>query len=164
MPHAEDSVSYTNEGSMSGSVIQTEDRQNDNGLRQPSEPLGSQGQSSFAEAQQRRKIAELENKVVALESGRAVKDRYALSFCVHCVYLVHRLLGSQITIWPKDEASGVLWLYSTILRILSMKTIGGMMAMAMRILLSSTKLSSLRYCEHHWFYVAKIVCRQGTVC
>ncbi|KAG2102484.1 hypothetical protein BD769DRAFT_1393631 [Suillus cothurnatus] len=42
MPHAKDSVSYTDEGSMSGS---------------------------------RQKIAELENKVVALESGRAVKDR-----------------------------------------------------------------------------------------
>jgi len=157
-------MSYTDEGSMSGLVIQTEDQQNDNSLQQPSEPLGSQGQSLFAEAQQRRKIAKLENKVVALELGCTVKDRYALSFCVHCVYLVHCLLGSQITIWPKDETSGALWLYSTISRILSIKMIGGMMAMAMRILLSSIKLSSLHYCEPHWFYVAKIICRQDTVC
>ncbi|KAG2054894.1 hypothetical protein BDR06DRAFT_1047266 [Suillus hirtellus] len=75
MPHAEGSVSHNAEGSMSKSVIQTEDRQNGNGLRRPSEPLGSQVQSSFAEARQRRKIAELESKLVVLESGRVVKER-----------------------------------------------------------------------------------------
>lgn len=142
IPHTEGSVYCTAEGSMSESVIQTEDRQSDNGLRRPSEPLGSQVQPSFAEARQRRKIAELESKLVVLESGRVVKERYVLSFCVYCVCLVHCLLGSQITIWPKDEASGVLWLYSTVSRILSMKTIGDMMTTATRMLLSS-KLSPL---------------------
>ncbi|KAG1815365.1 hypothetical protein EV424DRAFT_1541073 [Suillus variegatus] len=75
IPHTEGSVYCTAEGSMSESVIQTEDRQSDNGLRRPSEPLGSQVQPSFAEARQRRKIAELESKLVVLELGRVVKER-----------------------------------------------------------------------------------------
>ncbi|KAG2090597.1 uncharacterized protein F5147DRAFT_780249 [Suillus discolor] len=74
IPHSKGSVYCTTEGSMSEPVIQTEDRQSDNGLWRPSEPLGSQVQPSFTEAQQRRKIAELESKLVVLKSGHVVKE------------------------------------------------------------------------------------------
>jgi hypothetical protein len=80
-PYTERSMSQA-EGSESDSVIQTEGRENDSGSQCPP---GSEApaQSSFAEARQKRKIAELEGKVLALESGRVVKERYVPSFCVH---------------------------------------------------------------------------------
>lgn len=77
-PYTEGSMSHA-EGSATDSVIQTEGREDDSG------PPGSEAraQSSFAEARHKRKIAELEDKVLALESGRVVKERYVPSFCVH---------------------------------------------------------------------------------
>jgi hypothetical protein len=64
MSHTEDSLSHI------------KDRQyHDDDLEQPSsEPL--QAQPAFVQAQQRRRIAELEEKLVTLESGRAAKERY----------------------------------------------------------------------------------------
>lgn len=58
-----------------GSLSHIEDRQyHDNDLRQPSsEP--SQAQLASVQARQRRRIAELENQLVTLESGRAVKEK-----------------------------------------------------------------------------------------
>ncbi|KAG2108790.1 hypothetical protein BD769DRAFT_1392693 [Suillus cothurnatus] len=57
------------------SLLHIEDRQyHDNDLEQPSsEP--SQAQPPFVQAWQRRRIAELEEKLVTLESGRAAKER-----------------------------------------------------------------------------------------
>ncbi|KAG2127287.1 uncharacterized protein EDB93DRAFT_1257071 [Suillus bovinus] len=79
MSHAnpKDSMPYTE-----GSVSHT----NNNDLRLSPEALGSQAQSSFAEAQQRQKISKLESKLLVLELGHIVKE-------------------SRITIWPKDKAS-----------------------------------------------------------
>ncbi|KAG1768228.1 hypothetical protein EDD22DRAFT_844243 [Suillus occidentalis] len=67
------------EGSASDSVVQTEGREDDSG------PPGSEAraQSSFAEARQKRKIAELEDKVLALESGRVVKERQSNYYLAH---------------------------------------------------------------------------------
>lgn len=70
------------EGSTSDSVIQTEGRENDNGLQCPP-GSEAQAQSSFAEARQKRKIAELEGKVLALESGRVVKERQSNYYLAH---------------------------------------------------------------------------------
>jgi hypothetical protein len=58
------------------SLLHIEDRQyHDNDLEQPSsEP--SQAQPAFMQARQRRRIAELEEKLVTLESGHAAKERY----------------------------------------------------------------------------------------
>jgi hypothetical protein len=64
MPHTEDSLSHI------------EDQQyHDDDLEQPSsEP--SQAQPAFVQARQRRRIAELEEKLVTLKLGRAAKERY----------------------------------------------------------------------------------------
>ncbi|KAG1738690.1 hypothetical protein EDD22DRAFT_959469 [Suillus occidentalis] len=67
------------EGSTSDSVIQTEGWEDNSGGGQPvsSCPPGSEAQtsqSSFGEARQKRKIAELEGKIFALESGRVLKE------------------------------------------------------------------------------------------
>ncbi|KAG2149441.1 hypothetical protein BD769DRAFT_1659001 [Suillus cothurnatus] len=55
------------------SVIDSESQQSDNSLQQS--PESSQATSLFLQAQQRRKIAELEGKLETLESGRAAKER-----------------------------------------------------------------------------------------
>ena len=46
----------------------------DNDVQQSTEP--SEAQSTFVQARQRRKIAELEEKLETLESGCALKERY----------------------------------------------------------------------------------------
>ncbi|KAG1820656.1 hypothetical protein EV424DRAFT_1539481 [Suillus variegatus] len=58
---------------MSESFI--DDQRSDHGPLQPPQPEPSPSQASFAQARQRRKIAELEEKIETLESGRAVKER-----------------------------------------------------------------------------------------
>ncbi|KAG1748883.1 uncharacterized protein EDB91DRAFT_1244693 [Suillus paluster] len=55
------------------SGIDLESQQSHNGLKWPSE--SSQAQSAFLQARQRRKIADLEEKLETLESGRAAKER-----------------------------------------------------------------------------------------
>ncbi|KAG0699684.1 hypothetical protein DFH29DRAFT_877165 [Suillus ampliporus] len=60
-------------GDGGASVIDSENQQNNNGLQRPPEP--SQAQSAFLQAWQRRKIAELEEKLETLESGRAERER-----------------------------------------------------------------------------------------
>jgi len=57
-----------------GSTLPDEDLQNDRYPQQPSEP--SEAQSTAVLARQRRKIAELEEKLEVLESGYAAKERY----------------------------------------------------------------------------------------
>lgn len=59
-----------------------EDREDDVGFlsQQHSESLQTSPQSTFLQARQRRKIAELEGKIEVLESGRAVKERHAHHF------------------------------------------------------------------------------------
>ncbi|KAG1758383.1 hypothetical protein EDD22DRAFT_850044 [Suillus occidentalis] len=76
------------EGSTSDSVIQTEGREDNSGGGQPvsSCPPGSEAQtsqSSFGEARQKRKIAELEGKIFALESGRVLKERQSNYYLAH---------------------------------------------------------------------------------
>jgi hypothetical protein len=58
-------------GDGGATVIDPGTQQSENGLQQPSE-----AQTAFLQARQRRKIAELEDKIETLESGRASKERY----------------------------------------------------------------------------------------
>ncbi|KAG1719236.1 hypothetical protein EDB19DRAFT_1973634 [Suillus lakei] len=55
------------------SAIDPEDQHSDNGPQQP--PESSQAESSFLQARQRHKIAQLEEKVETLESGCTIKER-----------------------------------------------------------------------------------------
>lgn len=75
-------MSHVSEGSIE-SLVDTNDQQSgDHGLRQSSEP--SQPESTFAQARQRHKIAELEGKLEAMQSGRAMKEKYeAHHDCMH---------------------------------------------------------------------------------
>ncbi|KAG1721032.1 hypothetical protein EDB19DRAFT_1917576 [Suillus lakei] len=69
---------FRNDGS---SVIDPENQQSNNGLQRPPEP--SQAQSSFLQARQRRKIAQLEEKLETLESRRAAKERQMNYYLAH---------------------------------------------------------------------------------
>lgn len=71
-------------------------------------------------ARQRRRIAQLEQKLESLESGRAVKDRFH-HICIYEVGFAHQLSGKSITIWPKEEPLDVLFLCSIMSRSLSVK-------------------------------------------
>lgn len=74
MSHAEGSrTSQTN--SENSNAMTVEHQHTDSNLRQSHEPSSGQAQPVFVQALQRRKIAELEGKIEALESGRIGKER-----------------------------------------------------------------------------------------
>jgi hypothetical protein len=84
----------------------------------------SMAQAASVEARQRRRIAQLEEKLEALESGRAVKEKY--DRCHPVIHFTHRILGKQTISWLKEGRSGALSLYLIILRTSLLKMIGDM--------------------------------------
>lgn len=72
LPSSSSSMSHISEGStsISGNTMNIDGQQNDHGLHRTPE-----SESTIAQARQRRKIAELEGKLEALESGRTMKEK-----------------------------------------------------------------------------------------
>jgi hypothetical protein len=112
-----------------------EDDDDDLPSQQRSESLQTSPQSTFLQARQRRKIAELEGKIEVLESGRAVKERHVHHF-VRWADLAHYLSGKRITSWLKAEALNASLLCLILLKILSPKTTEDTMIMTRMPLLS----------------------------
>lgn len=83
-------------------------------------PSRAESTSPSLQARQRRRIAQLEEKLEALEAGRASKERYSHHFMYKVGITYHRA-GNRIIIWLKDGRSGVLFLCSIILRTLLLK-------------------------------------------
>jgi hypothetical protein len=112
-----------------------EDDDDDLPSQQCSESLQTLPQSTFLQARQRQKIAELEGKIEVLKSGRAVKERHVHHF-MRWADLAHYLSGKQITSWLKAEALNASLLCLILLKILSPKMTEDMMIMTRMPLLS----------------------------
>lgn len=105
-------------------MADTQHREDDGGTQiedQPDERSQDSAAAASLQARQRRRIAQLEEKLEGLEAGRASKQRYSHYYTYEVGFTYHRS-GNITIIWLKEGRLGALSLYSTMSRTSSPKT------------------------------------------